>query len=242
MKKLIAALTFAVPTIAAAQDDNAPVNVQVNIGIPMPGAPAAPPAQRAAKPPPARTIGGDAFEVAYEPWKGQQSFSVLSPEGAECDVWNDEGELEGHYSVPFNFAPRSGSFYRLIVTQNGAVVLDKKVEAREYLQTVVRARGAPAARAAAPAAAPACDFPGLVSAVKGETFSDAKLNVISTADCRFSVEQVGQLVDSVDMSSDKVRVVELLRARLTDPGNAFKLYAHFTFEGDKKKVKALLGK
>ena len=41
-------------------------------------------------------------------------------------------------------------------------------------------------------------------------------------------------------SSDKIRVVEVTRARIVDAQNNFKLLQHFTFSSDKQKVQALL--
>jgi hypothetical protein len=66
--------------------------------------------------------------------------------------------------------------------------------------------------------------------------------VIQTSRGPLTVAQVAQLVDLVSMSSDKVKVVSVTRARIVDPQNAFKLSAHFTFDSDKQAVKALFAR
>jgi Domain of unknown function (DUF4476) len=86
------------------------------------------------------------------------------------------------------------------------------------------------------------DFPALVEAVKHESFSDAKLDVVRTSEGGLTVEQLGQLIDLFSFATEQVKVVEFCQQRLVDRQNAFKLYQHFTFDGDKQKVKALLGK
>ena len=86
------------------------------------------------------------------------------------------------------------------------------------------------------------DFAALVEAVKAESFSDAKLDVVRTAEGGLTVDQLGQLVDLFSFSSEQVKVVEICNPRLVDRQNAFKLYSHFTFDSDKKQVKAILGK
>jgi hypothetical protein len=58
---------------------------------------------------------------------------------------------------------------------------------------------------------------------------------------RFSVYQVGQLVDMFAMSGDKVNVVKLLRASIADRKNAYQLLSRFDFSSDKEQVQQLLG-
>jgi hypothetical protein len=86
------------------------------------------------------------------------------------------------------------------------------------------------------------DFAAVVEAVNAESFGDAKLDVVRTADGFFTVDQLGQLVDLFSFSDEKVEVVAIVKPRLVDPQNAFKLYSRFTFDDDKKRVKAILGK
>jgi hypothetical protein len=86
------------------------------------------------------------------------------------------------------------------------------------------------------------DFAAGVEAVNAESFGDAKLDVVRTVDGFFTVDQLGQLVDLFSFSDEKVEVVAIVKPRLVDPQNAFKLYSRFTFDDDKKSVKAILGK
>jgi hypothetical protein len=87
------------------------------------------------------------------------------------------------------------------------------------------------------------DFAALLDAVREESFSSDKLGLIRSAvdgGAFFSCAQVGDLVDALDMSSDKVEVVQLTRTRIVDPKNGFTLQKRFTFSADKEKVRALM--
>jgi len=77
-----------------------------------------------------------------------------------------------------------------------------------------------------------------------EDFEPQKMSVLQTAASSvwLNVSQVGELIDLFSFSSGKIKVVELTRARILDTQNAYQLYAHFDFEGDKKRVRAILGK
>ena len=225
--------------------------VQMNVRTTRKQAPPAE-AQPAQKQPPSRTLGAEAFALSYSPLGGGvNQIKVLTPEGAGAQVWNEAGTLEGTWDVPFNFKGHGGTYYRIILTlPSGEVVYDRKVEVREYLTGVLKAKGAPAraapppvvAVAAGPGAMAPGDFEALLEAVNGESFSDGKLSTVSTAadSAWFTVDQVGRLVDALDHSGDKVKVVEITRSHLVDKANGFKLFQHFTFSGDKDKVKQLL--
>ena len=130
------------------------------------------------------------------------------------------------------------------MTLNGALVLDRKFELRQYYRTNVFFRGAQVAPVVVVAQPmmQMVDFPALVEAVKAEAFGDAQLDVVRTAEGGMTVDQLGQLVDLFTFSGEKVKVVEICAQRLVDRQNAFKLYKHFDFDSDKQKVKAILGK
>lgn len=264
MHRLLAASLALASTFALAQDsdDEVPgVTVQVpgmtvKVG---PGAkPARGPAPAPAKTqPPPRAIGGDNFTYEYGPLNDVPSaaIKVLTPEAASAEVWADDGTLAGTFSVPFIFQGRSQQYYRFILTgPDGSVLLDKKLEAKQFIGGVVRMKGAAPPPAPAPAPAvvvvteqpaqgmSAADFEALLAAVNDASFGSEKLGVIDTAaqSHRFTVEQVGRLVDAVSMSDDKVGVVERTRKKLVDGQNGFKLLEHFTFSSDKEKVRKLL--
>ncbi|MBL8923034.1 MAG: DUF4476 domain-containing protein [Myxococcaceae bacterium] len=261
MHRLVAAaIAFASPfAFAQDPDDDAPdVTVQVpgmTVKVGPGASKAAPAPTRAPAPaartqPPPRAIGGDNFAIEYGPLNGVKaaSIKVLSPEAASAEVWAEDGSLAGSYSVPFTFEGRSQQFYRFIVTgQDGVVLLDKKLELKQFIGGLVRLKGA-----AAPAPAPAptsaaqgmadADFEALLAAVNDAGFGAEKLGVVETAAQShvFTVEQVGRLVDAVSMSDEKVGVVERTRKKLVDRQNAFKLLEHFSFSADKEKVRKLL--
>ena len=201
------------------------------------------PRQRNPKPPPVQVIGVDTFDIRFE-MKPQETIRLVSPEGAHAEIWGDDGSYLGGFEVPCEVPARAGFFYRVVMSANGGLIFDRKVELRQYFRTIVVFRGAvnEPAPVARPRSGGMVDFGALVEAVKAESFSEAKLDVVRTAEASLTVDQVGQLVDLFSFSAEKVKVVELTNQRLIDRQNAFKLYSHFTFDGDKKQVKAILGK
>jgi len=269
MKKLLLTLSLAVmPSLASAQDQDVdvslgapgmpPVQMQMRVRGPnQPGPAPAPAPAPAPMPPPMRVVGQDTFEVDYSPLGGQASaISVVSPEGAPAQVWNEDGSLAGTWSVPFNFKGRGSTYYRFIVwapSGSGEIIFDRKLETKTYLSGTLRMRnegGRPhhqrpppqQAQPAGPSCMPGPDFESLLAAIKNESFSSEKLDVLSLAapNAWFTVDQVGRLVDAFDHSSDKVDAVRLTRTHLVDRQNGFKLMEHFTFSSDKEAVKALL--
>ncbi len=255
---LAAALLCVTSTAALAQDvdldvGEATTQVQVpglSVQVRVSGAPAeAPPPMptdarhRGPRPPPVQVVGVDTFTLGFE-LKPQETLRLLSPEGARADIWADDGSYLGGFDVPCEVAAKPGQFYRVVMSLGGALVFDRKVELRRYYRSNVSFRGGargPGVVLTAPQPTFAMvDFPALVEAVQAEAFSDAKLDVVRTSQGGLTVDQLGQLVDLFSFSSEQVTVVEVCTPRLVDRQNAFKLYRHFTFEGDKQKVKALL--
>lgn len=257
MSRLVAALAVLVAHAAFAQFDDV---VEETTTIQVPGvkvkvktqrldgpAPAPAPAPGRGQPPP-RVFGADAFSVEYGPMNGVPSsaIKVVSPEGSSAEVWNEDGSLAGSYSVPFNFAGRHSTYYRFIlVGADGALLLDKKLELKQFIGGLVKFKGAaPAPAAPAPAAQGMADadFEALVAAVDDAGFGHEKLGVIETAAQShvFSIAQVGKLVDLLGSSDEKVGVVERTRAKVVDKQNGFKLLEHFSFSADKEKVRKLL--
>ena len=256
MSRLVAALAVLVAHAAFAQFDDV---VEETTTIQVPGvkvkvktqrldapAPAPAPAPGRSQPPP-RVVGAELFSVEYGPMNGVPSsaIKVVSPEGASAEVWNEDGSLAGSFSVPFNFSGRHSTYYRFILTGgDGSLLLDKKLELKQFIGGLVKFKGA---SAPAPVAAPAqgmadADFAALVAAVDDAGFGSEKLGVIETAAQShvFSIEQVGKLVDLLGSSDEKVGVVERTRAKIVDKQNGFKLLEHFSFSADKEKVRKLL--
>lgn len=257
MSRLVAAVAALVAHAAFAQFDDV---VEETTTIQVPGvkvkvktqrldapAPAPAPAPGRSQPPP-RVVGAELFSVEYAAMGAVPSstIKVVSPEGASADVWNEDGSLAGSYSVPFNFSGRNGTYYRFIlVGADGALLLDKKLEIKQFQGALVKFKGA---AAPAPAPAPAAqgmadaDFEALVAAVDDAGFGHEKLGVIETAAQShvFSIAQVARLVDLLSSSDEKVGVVERTRAKVVDKQNGFKLLEHFSFSADKEKVRKLL--
>jgi hypothetical protein len=212
------------------------MSVRVNQAVDAP-APGPAPAPR---PPPAQVVGAEDFDVAFD-MQPQEALRLLSPEVAHADIWADDGSYVGGFDLPTEVRASPAQFYRVRLTANGVVILDRKLELRRYFSTIVTARRAPSAPAPRQAA-PVLDFGALLEAVKAESFSDAKLDVVRTSQGGLTVDQLGQLIALFSFSAEQVKVVELCQHRLVDRENAFKLSKLFTFEADKKKVKAILGR
>lgn len=254
MHRFVAALAVLTTSAAFAQFDE---TVEETTTIQVPGVkvkvktqqvrspgPAPAPAPARGQPPP-RAFGAESFSIEYKAIGGAvpaSTIKVASPEGASAEVWTDDGTLAGSYSVPFNFSGRSGVYYRFILTAgDGSLLLDKKLEVRQFLGCLVTLRGA------APAAAvvhgmPDADFDALTAAVDEAGFGHEKLGVVESAAEQhvFSIEQVGKLVDLMGSSEEKVGVVERTRAKIVDRQNGFKLLEKFSFSAEKEKVRKLL--
>lgn len=258
---LVVAAALASPAFAQSVDvdvdavDTAISVPGMNVNIRARGsAPAAPAPERTLAQPPPAAYGAEHFSVECAPMNGvqPQTIKVLSPEGASAQVWDEAGELAGQYSVPFNFKGRGNRYYRFILTApDGRGVLDRKLEVKDFIGCVVQLRGA-AGPAVAPAPAPSPapqaagmdegDFAELLAAIEAASFSNEKTGVVATAAQShvFTVAQVGRVIDLLSFSADKLKALDLLRGRLVDRQNAFKLLGHFTFAGDKQKAQALL--
>lgn len=224
------------------------VKMRVGVGAQPLDEPAPPPnqgpRQRTLRPPPVQVMGVETFDVRFE-MKPQETLRLTSPEGAHADIWADDGTYLGGYDVPCEVQARPGLFYRVVMSANGALIFDRKVELRQYHRTNVAWRGGGTTVVVVnqpQMQMGMVDFPALVEAVKAESFSDGKLDVVRTSEGGLTVDQLGQLVDLFSFAADQVKLVEATHNRLVDRQNAFKLYAHFTFDSDKKKVKSILGK
>ena len=56
----------------------------------------------------------------------------------------------------------------------------------------------------------------------------------------FLVAQVAEVLGDFDFSQDKLQAARLLKPRILDPENKFKLYEAFTFGNDKEELKRIL--
>lgn len=191
----------------------------------------------APRPPPMQLIGVDTFQVSYEP-NGRESLRLLSPVGAHADLWADDGSYLGGYELPCDVPARAGGFYRVVISQSGTLVFDGKVELRQFLRTTISMRG-PRLPPPPPMMA-MVDFPALLRAVKKEPFADGKLQVIRLSQGGLTCDQAGELLAQMSFSDDMLAALGLLKPRLVDRQNQFKLLSHLTFEDDKTKAAALL--
>lgn len=214
--------------------------VAQDLSVSLPGVRAevrGPSAQVAMMPAP-RTIGVDRYRFDRSA-SATPRLVVNEPAGATAQVWSDR-RLEGEFTVPFSFAGRPGRGYRVIVSDGEVTLLDYSFELMPGQQVVLGMAGA-----ARPAPRPSFDFDGLKRAMEAESFASDKLGVLRSATqtgALLTCAQVGELIDLMDMSSDKVAVVEAARGHVVDPQNGFRLSEHFDFSSDKEKVRRLMSR
>jgi hypothetical protein len=82
----------------------------------------------------------------------------------------------------------------------------------------------------------------LVVAVRNEPFAEDQLDVLGQAAPTqyFLVNQTQQLLRVFTFSKDRLKAMRLLRPRLLDMENSYKLYESFEFSNDKEELKRIL--
>ena len=82
----------------------------------------------------------------------------------------------------------------------------------------------------------------LVLAVRNEPFAEDQLDVLAQAAPTqyFLVNQTQQLLRVFTFSKDRLKAMRLLRPRLLDMENSYKLYESFEFSNDKEELKRIL--
>ena len=85
-------------------------------------------------------------------------------------------------------------------------------------------------------------FAALVDAVEAESFADGRMRVITAAADHhyFTVNQVVELLGKISFEEKKLKVVRRLYPKVVDPKNSFKLHNAFTFDSNKRKLRAIL--
>lgn len=85
-------------------------------------------------------------------------------------------------------------------------------------------------------------FSSLRRAIQSESFSANKLRVLEQATTAhyFICAQVNEVLNDFAFSQDKLQAARLLKPRILDPENKFKLYEAFTFPNDKEELKRIL--
>jgi hypothetical protein len=200
----------------------------------------------------------DGYRIRYESHpQGKTLIKLLAPEGAQVEVWEGSKKIASD-DIPTMVNAQADTFYRIIIRAGGAV-WEKKLPTKAGMTlslwvaapsgggtVVVRPEPAPAP---APAPAPVgpyamsgSDFEALKAAIEEEGFGDDKLGVLSTAagSAWFSCDQVGQLVDLFSFSDEKLKALSLVKDKIVDRNNTFKIFSHFTFSDDKKRAQAML--
>ncbi|QRK09944.1 DUF4476 domain-containing protein [Archangium violaceum] len=82
----------------------------------------------------------------------------------------------------------------------------------------------------------------LTTAIRNEPFADDQLNVLgeATSTQYFLVSQAQQILRLFSFSSDRLKAMRMLRPRLLDLDNGFKLYEAFDYSSDKDELKRIL--
>ncbi|HID99822.1 MAG TPA: DUF4476 domain-containing protein [Thiotrichaceae bacterium] len=86
------------------------------------------------------------------------------------------------------------------------------------------------------------DFPGLLKTLDEENAPTDQIALIKTAAANntFTCDQVIQLFEKLFFAKDQLRVLEMLRSRIDDRGNNFKIVEAFRFATDQKKARLVL--
>ncbi|MBW1808802.1 MAG: DUF4476 domain-containing protein [Deltaproteobacteria bacterium] len=194
------------------------------------------------------SVGAQAEDVSFTRSHKMEGyvtiFKVVSPEGAKCNVKSDSSWFgEKDFEVPFKFKAQAKYYYTFDCLLPSGLRWRKKLEPKANYTSIIKI-GAGEASSPAPTKVVTSggDFEQLLKSVKEASFEDEKIRILEMAvkGTHFSVKQVGKLIDALDFSEGKIKVVELTAKKLSDPGNSYQILNHFEFEGDKKKAKELL--
>ncbi|MCB9761344.1 MAG: DUF4476 domain-containing protein [Alphaproteobacteria bacterium] len=84
-------------------------------------------------------------------------------------------------------------------------------------------------------------FTALVRAIDDEPFSSDRLDLVRAIPGRYAItiHQLGQLLDTLTFSSEKIDAARMLRGSVVDPENAWRLNDHLTFSSEKREIQAM---
>lgn len=164
--------------------------------------------------------------------------------GGGYDVIMQEGGETVHMGV--SAGPMGG---RVVVSDGqNTVAMDAGITVTETTTrttTTTTTTGDAFGTAVVPSAAPASEMdPGSFNALRQQmddaAFSDDKLSLLTTAVTHnlLSCNQLVQLLDTLPMSSDKVKAVGIAQPSVIDPQNAHLLNGAFSFSSDAQKAQA----
>jgi hypothetical protein len=166
-------------------------------------------------------------------------IEVTDPVGAEVEV-DEGGRALVAESAPMSFEAVADHFYRVAIRLPGGL-RDKKVAARAgQVTTVQLVTGAETG----PRPMLVEDFKKLIAMIDRSTGGDVgRLALVKTAaaDNWFSSAMVAMLIDHLVYRQTKLDAVPVLKDRLVDRKNAFRILDKFTYREDKAAVEQALG-
>lgn len=199
----------------------------------------------------------DAFRYRYESSGGKTLVKVLAPEGAHVEVFDGPNSVASD-DIPTSFTARGDVFYRYVIRWPNGASFEKKFQAKKgqtfslwvngptvqpsSVVVVNHTMPAPAPVEEAPRGMSRSDFDSLKAAIAQESFSSEKIGVLRTASdgAWFTADQVGQLIDIYDFSKDKLEALEIVKGKIVDRKNNYKILGHFDFSGDKEAAQKML--
>lgn len=203
----------------------------------------------------------NSFKARWETEPGGKTLlRVLAPEGAHVEVWDGDRQVVNE-DIPVSANARPDAFYRFIVRWPDGAYFEKKLAVKAGMVLSLWVAGPNVAAPPPPPPPPVVvapppppppparmcmpggDFSSLKSAIQKEGFGDDKLGVLRTAAPRawFCVDQVGELIDLFSFGDEKLQALRLVKDRIVDRNNNFKILGRFTFSDEKEQAEAMLG-
>jgi hypothetical protein len=200
----------------------------------------APPPEAPRPAPAVAPVADDGFRVSTRPQaEGHTLIEVTDPVGAE--VTADEGGRQvASDSAPLSFEAEGDHFYRIAIRLPGGVVREKKVAAHSgQITSVQLISGVDTG----PKPMAIDDFKRLVGMIDRATGGDVgKLSLVKTAaaDNWFSAGMAAMLIDHLVYRQSKLDAVPVLKDRIVDKNNAYRIIDKFTYREDKAAVEQQL--
>jgi hypothetical protein len=188
---------------------------------------------------PAPAAVDDGFRVDYRPQEqGRTLVEVLEPAGAEVQAY-DAGTQVARDKAPLSFDAAPDKWYRVEVRLPSGGVREKKVAARGGQIASVRLT---VAQDAGPQPMERAQFRALVQQLDQTAGDVAKLALLKTALAYnwITSAMAGVLLDHIVYRQSKLDAVPILRDRMLDKQNGYRILDHFTYREDKEKVQQML--
>lgn len=179
--------------------------------------------------------------VARNP-TGRTLIKVVEPEGALVEIY-DAGRRVFADDVPCSFDARGEKYYRVSV-RKGDKLWERKIPTRPGEIATLAVSFEPLAPPPPPRPAVMSDesFKALLIAVENTRIYKDKVSLVRSAARAnwYEAGQLGRIIDLTPLSMDKMEMLRVLKDRLVDPENAFKVYGHLKLDGDKRRAKDIL--